>query len=157
MITKDMVVSMNYTLKDESGNVLDASNGQPLEYLQGHNNIIPGLEKELSGLNVGDKKQVKVTPEEGYGQYDPGLKFTIGLDQFQGQQPQPGMMVQMESEEGVMMAKIVGIEEQKVVLDANHPLAGQPLFFDVEIAGVRPASSEEIAHGHPHGPHGHHH
>lgn len=158
MITADKVVALQYTLRDREGNVLDASNGQPLEYLHGHNNIIPGLEKVLTGLNIGDKTQATVPPEEGYGVYRPDLQFAIGLEQFGEQQPQPGMMVQLSSEEGdTIAARIVGVENQQVLLDANHPLAGQDLHFEVEVTEIREASQEELAHGHPHGPHGHHH
>lgn len=156
-ITSGKVVAMNYTLTDGAGKVLDASEGSPLEYLQGHQNIIPGLEKELEGLKPGDKKQVVVQPTEGYGERNPELQFTLPLEQFGGQSPEPGMMVQLQSEEGVMMATIVKTEGDQVILDANHPLAGQILHFDVEIVEVRAASDEEISHGHPHGPDGHHH
>jgi FKBP-type peptidyl-prolyl cis-trans isomerase SlyD len=157
IITNDRIVAMNYTLTDPSGKVLDASEGEPLEYLQGHQNIIPGLERELAGLKPGDKKQVVVQPGEGYGERNADLQFMLPLAQFGGQMPEPGMMVQIQSDEGVMMASIVGTEGEQVRLDANHPLAGQTLHFDVEIVSVREASAEEISHGHPHGPHGHHH
>lgn len=157
LVSKDKVVSMNYTLTDNDGNVLDESKGEPLKYLQGHRNIIPGLERELEGLKVGDRKQVSVVPSDGYGEHDPNLIFPMPLSQFNGQQPQTGMMVQLMSEEGVMMATIVKVESEQVMLDANHPLAGQHLNFDVEIVDVRNASSEELTHGHPHGPGGHHH
>lgn len=156
-ISRDKVVSMNYTLTDNSGKVLDASNGEPMEYLQGHQNIIPGLEVALEGLKPGDRKQVTVQPTEAYGQHNPELIFALPLDQFGGQAPQTGMLVQLQSPEGEMMATIVKIENNQVTLDANHPLAGQVLNFDVEILEVRSASAEELSHGHPHGPHGHHH
>ena len=156
-VTRDKVVSMNYTLTDQAGNVLDASNGEPLEYLQGYQNIIPGLESALEGLKPGDRKQVTVQPTEGYGQHNPDLIFSMPLNQFGGQTPQAGMMVQLQSPEGEMMATIAKIENEEVVLDANHPLAGQVLNFDVEIVKVRDASQEELSHGHPHGPGGHHH
>jgi len=156
-ITRDTVVAMNYTLTDTTGNILDASQGEPMEYLQGHQNIIPGLEQALEGLKVGDRKQVTVQPEEAYGKHNPELIFALPLDQFGGQAPQAGMVVQLQSPEGAMMATIVKVENNEVTLDANHPLAGQVLNFDVEIISLRSASSEELSHGHPHGPHGHHH
>jgi len=156
-ITRDKIVSMNYTLTDNAGKVLDASNGEPMEYLQGHQNIIPGLETALEGLQAGERKQVTVQPGDGYGQHNPELIFSLPLDQFGGQAPQPGMLVQLQSPEGEMMATIMKIEENQVTLDANHPLAGQVLNFDVEIVGIREASAEELSHGHPHGPNGHHH
>ncbi|MCE3236280.1 MAG: peptidylprolyl isomerase [Vampirovibrio sp.] len=156
-VSRDTVVSMNYTLTDNAGNILDASQGEPLEYLQGHQNIIPGLEKELEGLKPGERKKVTVQPEEGYGRHNPELIFSLPLEQFGGQAPQTGMVVQLQSPEGAMMATIVKVENQQVTLDANHPLAGQVLNFDVEIVGIRSASTEELSHGHPHGPDGHHH
>src|SRR5687767_868164 len=124
-ISNDKIVSMNYVLKDPSGNILDASQEQPLQYLQGHHNIIPGLEKELAGMKAGDRKKVIVQPTDGYGQRNPELVFSLPLDQFGGQMPQAGMMVQLESPEGTIMATIVSVDNQKVNLDANHPLAGQ--------------------------------
>ncbi|HEY9745973.1 MAG TPA: peptidylprolyl isomerase [Oculatellaceae cyanobacterium] len=157
MITSGKVVSMNYILTDAAGKVLDSSEGEPLEYLQGYNNIIPGLERALEGLKPGDKKQVVVQPQDGYGERNADLQFTLPLAQFGGQVPQPGMMVQIQSDQGVMMATIVHLQGEHVLMDANHPLAGQTLHFDVEIVGVRGASEEEILHGHPHGPNGHHH
>lgn len=157
IITPGKVVSMNYTLTDPSGKILDASEGTPLEYLQGHQNIIPGLERELEGMKQGDKKQVIVQPTDGYGERNNDLQFSLPLAQFGGQVPQPGMMVQIQTDEGVMMASIVGVQGEQVLLDANHPLAGQTLHFDVEITGVRSATTEELSHGHPHGPNGHHH
>jgi FKBP-type peptidyl-prolyl cis-trans isomerase SlyD len=158
MITKDKVVSFQYTLKDNEGNVLDASQDKPLSYLHGHQNIIPGLENELSGLDVGAKKQVTVAPEQGYGEYRDELKMALPLAQFGARKPEVGMMVQLGTPNGdTMMATIVGIANNQAYLDGNHPLAGQTLHFDVEIVDIRDASSEEISHGHPHGPGGHHH
>lgn len=156
-ISQNTVVSMNYTLTDNAGNILDASQGQPLQYLQGHQNIIPGLEKALEGLKPGDQKKVTIQPAEGYGEHNPELVFGVPRDQFGAQVPQAGMVVQLQSEEGMLMATIVSVDEQKVQLDANHPLAGQVLNFAVEIVDVRAASEEELTHGHPHGPGGHHH
>ena len=156
-ITRDMIVSMNYTLTDKEGKILDSSNEEPMEYLQGHSNIIPGLESALEGLKPGDRKQVTIQPADGYGQHNPDLIFSLPLDQFGGEAPQTGMLVQLQSPEGEMMATVARIENNQVTLDANHPLAGQVLNFDVEIVKVRSASAEELSHGHPHGPHGHHH
>jgi FKBP-type peptidyl-prolyl cis-trans isomerase SlyD len=156
-ITQDMIVSMNYTLTDSEGKILDSSNEEPMEYLQGHSNIIPGLESALEGLKPGDRKQVTIQPSDGYGQHNPDLIFSLPLDQFGGEAPQTGMLVQLQSPEGEMMATVAQIENNQVTLDANHPLAGQVLNFDVEIVKVRSASAEELSHGHPHGPHGHHH
>jgi FKBP-type peptidyl-prolyl cis-trans isomerase SlyD len=161
MISDNKVVSMSYTLKDDAGNVLDASDGEPLEYLQGHQNIIPGLEKALVGLKVGDKKHVEVSPAEGYGEVEDDSGITVPRTQFPSSPPpELGMMVALKGQGGqVVQATIIKIDKDEVHLDTNHPLAGKKLFFDVEITGIRDATSEEIAHGHPHGPdgHGHHH
>ena len=157
MITKDMVVSINYTLKDDAGTTLDQSAEDPLAYLHGHNNIIPGLESALDSLKKGDTKKVSVAPEQGYGVYNEQLKFSMPKEQLGGEDPQLGMMVQMTSPEGSALATIVGVDEKQVHLDANHPLAGKTLHFDVEIADIRPATAEELQHGHPHGVGGHHH
>lgn len=157
-IAKDKIVSFEYTLRDDAGEVIDASEGEPLEYLQGHKNIIDGLERELVGLQKGDKKKVTVKPEDGYGVVDPQRRFAVDRKHFGDDDIEPDMMVEMRSSDGdVMRARIVKAEGSKVHLDANHPLAGKTLHFDVEIKGVRDASKEEIEHGHPHGPDGHHH
>lgn len=158
IVAPNKVISMNYVLKDSSGTIVDSSEGTPLSYLQGHKNIIPGLENALSGLKVGEQKQVQVSPEEGYGPVNPNLMFSVPLQQFGDNAPQTGMMVQMNTDRGeTFVATVVKVENGLVFLDGNHPLAGQDLFFDVEITEIREASQEELAHGHPHGPHGHHH
>jgi FKBP-type peptidyl-prolyl cis-trans isomerase SlyD len=156
-VTRDTVVSMYYTLTDATGTILDASKDEPMEYLQGHQNIIPGLESELEGLKPGDHKKIVVQPEDGYGPHNPDLIFSLPLEQFGGESPQSGMVVQLQSPEGAMMATVLKVENNEVTLDANHPLAGKTLNFEIEIVNIRPASAEELSHGHPHGPHGHHH
>jgi FKBP-type peptidyl-prolyl cis-trans isomerase SlyD len=157
-VTADRVVAINYELRDDAGEELDSSEGEPLAYLHGHNNIIPGLEQALEGLKPGDQKQVTVQPEAGYGAHQSDLVFALPRAQFDGQTPEPDMMLQLRSSSGEeMMARIISVDEQKITLDANHPLAGKTLHFGVEIVSIRPASAEEIAHGHPHGPEGHAH
>jgi FKBP-type peptidyl-prolyl cis-trans isomerase SlyD len=158
-IKENVVVAMNYQLKDDAGQLLDSSQqGAPLEYLHGHSNIIPGLERALAGMGVGEKKQVSIQPEEGYGQYNPELRFAVPAAQFQGAVPQVGMQFQLTSQSGEsFVAQVVELSPEQVTLDANHPLAGKSLHFDVEITGLRAATAEELAHGHPHGPGGHHH
>lgn len=157
-ITKDKIVSLNYTLKNDQGQVLEESPAdQPLVYLHGHENIIPGLEKELNGLNTGDEKNVTVQPEEAYGQYNPQLVFEIPKQQFGEQLPETGQMVQLQSPQGSIVATVAEMNGDNVKMDANHPLAGQTLVFDVKVTEVRDASAEELQHGHPHGPGGHEH
>lgn len=158
-IANETVVSMHYTLKDDKGKVLDSSSGSdPLVYLHGASNIIPGLEEALIGKKVGDKLNVTVAPEKGYGQRDERMVQRIPKEQF----PDPdrlkvGMQFQVNSNQGPMVLTVVGIEAKEVVVDGNPELAGQTLHFEVEITDVRKATSEELAHGHAHGPGGHHH
>lgn len=158
MIQQNSVVTMSYVLRDEDRIILDASIGQPFMFLQGHQNIIPGLEKALMGLKPGDRKSVTIPPEEGYGKPDPNLKITLPKEQFGKDTPEPGMQVQLNSPQGQpFMATIVEVTGNQIVLDANHPLAGKTLFFEVDIFDVRSASAEELAHGHPHDPNNPHH
>ncbi len=157
MVTKDQVVSMNYTLTDTRGEVLDQSSEGPLDYLHGHGNIIPGLEKALEGMTVGQRKQVLVPAAQAYGELNPDLHFSVDRAAFGDLDPQPGMMVQLHGGDQHTVARVTAVEADEVHLDANHHLAGQDLNFDVEIAAVRAATAEELAHGHVHGPHGHQH
>lgn len=160
VIEKNQVVTFHYTLKDRDGNVLDQSvGGDPLAYLHGHSNIIPGLEVHMESKKVGDKLQVHVTPEKGYGSYDPDKRFLIARDQLPGDiELEPGMALELHAEDGeTLVAAIVAIDKRSVEVDANHPMAGIDLYFEVEVMSMRDASAEEIQHGHVHGPGGHHH
>lgn len=152
-IAQNSVVAFHYTLTNDAGEVLDSSEGrEPLTYLHGAGNIIPGLEKELEGSAAGEKMVVKVTPEEGYGEVQDQLMQEVPMDAFQGvESVEPGMQFQAQTQGGPLMVTVKKVEGDTVVVDGNHPLAGQHLNFDVEIAHVREASSEEIEHGHVHG------
>jgi FKBP-type peptidyl-prolyl cis-trans isomerase SlyD len=158
-IVKDQVVTFHYTLRDKDGNVLDQSvGGDPLAYLHGHHNIIPGLEVHLTQKKVGEKLQVHVTPENGYGTYDPDKCFLIERAQLPKVDLQPGMALELHADDGeTLLASVVAVDDKSVEVDANHPMAGKDLFFEVEIMDIRAASQEEITHGHVHGPGGHHH
>lgn len=159
-INNDHVVQFNYTLKDDDGNVIDQSpEGQPLAYLHGHRNIIPGLEKQLMGKTIGDKLTATIPPEEAYGEFDDAAVQEVPRINFQGvDNIQAGMQFQSQTEDGqVMLVTVRDVQGDKVIVDANHPLAGKTLHFDVEIVDVRPATPEEIEHGHAHGVGGHHH
>ncbi len=152
-IADNCVVSMHYTLTNEEGQTIDSSRqGDPLPYLHGANNIVPGLEKELTGMSAGETAQVKVQPEEAYGPVFPEAIQTIPREAFgEIEEIQPGMQFQAQGPEGqVQVITVKEVQEDGIVVDGNHPLAGQVLNFDIEIMDVREATEEERAHGHPH-------
>jgi FKBP-type peptidyl-prolyl cis-trans isomerase SlyD len=152
------VVSMDYTLHVD-GEVMDTSSGQePLEFLQGSGNIIPGLEQELYGMSVGESKTVVVQPEDGYGALDPDAFIDVPKEQFPANIPlEEGVEIQVTNQDGqAMSARIDSVTGDTVRLDFNHPLAGKELHFDVKVVGLREATAEETEHGHVHGD-GHHH
>lgn len=157
-IAADTVVSIDYVLRDEAGEVLDQSKGEPLAYLHGHHNIVPGLESALEGKVAGDKTRATVEPEEGYGVRNPNKVLQIAKSQLSDEmEPQVGMMLHAETEQGPVPLWITEVRDEEVTVDGNHPLAGKTLDFEVEVKDVREASAEELSHGHVHGPHGHHH
>ena len=154
-ITKHKVASIHYTLTDNDGKVLDSSVGrEPLTYIQGIGNLIPGMENGLEGKSKGDKFNIKVSPEEGYGVKDEALTQNVPRSAFGNQDIKVGMQFQTEQGSVVTVSK-VGLSD--ITVDANHPLAGVELNFDVEVLEIRSATEEELAHGHVHGPGGHHH
>jgi FKBP-type peptidyl-prolyl cis-trans isomerase SlyD len=151
------VVSMEYALKVD-GVLTDSSpEGEPLEYVHGAGNIIPGLEREMTGMVVGESKEVVVAAEEGYGKGDESAYMDVPRDQFPKEIPmEVGTELQVQDKSGEpMFARIAEVGAQTVRLDFNHPLAGKDLHFVVKVVGLREATQEEIAHGHVHGP-GHH-
>lgn len=151
-VTKDKVVSIEYTLKDSDGNVLDASNGKPLAYLHGHGQIIPGLEKALEGKNVGDKLTVTVPAAEAYGERVNQLVQEVPRQLFQGvDNIEVGMRFEAQSDQGVHSVEVIKVEGDTITVDGNHPLADKDLTFDVEIVDVRDATAEELEHGLAHG------
>lgn len=158
-VAQDSVVSFHYTLKDEAGSVIDQSDGEPMAYLHGHGQIVPGLERELSGKLAGDKLQVRVSPAEGYGEHIAAMVQQIPREAFSKIAGlHVGMELQTRTRSGhpaTVVVKEIGPE--LVTVDGNHELAGKTLFFDIEIAEVRTASEEELSHQHVHGPGGHHH
>jgi FKBP-type peptidyl-prolyl cis-trans isomerase SlyD len=158
-IQQDQVVSIHYTLKNDAGEVLDSSaEGEPLTYLHGHGNLIAGLERELTGKNPGDRLQVKILPADGYGEYDKELVQKVPRRALKGiPKITVGMRLQAQTAEGVRAVTVSHVAGDMITLDGNHPLAGQNLNFEVEVTEVRPASAEELSHGHVHGPDGHHH
>ena len=157
-IANDHVVKFHYTLTNSEGEVLDKSEGQPLVYLHGAGNIIPGLENALTGKTAGEKLIVNVPAEQGYGEYNPDLVQEVPSQMFQGvENIEAGMQFQAQTDDGVQIVTVKSVEGDTVVVDANFPLAGQDLTFDVEIVEVREATAEELEHGHVHGEGGHHH
>jgi FKBP-type peptidyl-prolyl cis-trans isomerase SlyD len=158
-IAQDQVVSINYTLKDDAGAVIDRSAaGEPLTYLHGHGNLIPGLERELAGKNTGDRLQVKIAPADGYGEYDRALVQKVPRRALKGiAEVRVGMRLQAQTADGARPVTVTQLTGDMVTLDGNHPLAGKNLNFEVEVAQVRAATAEELAHGHVHGPDDHHH
>lgn len=155
LVKNNHVVAMHYTLKDKEGNVLDTSEGQdPLTYLHGASNIIPGLEKALSGKTVGEQVNVKVDPKEAYGEPNPELVQQVPVQMFEGVEDlAAGMVFQVQANESQPPQRIViqSVDGDVVTVDGNHPLAGVELHFDVNIVSVRPATETEVAHGHVHG------
>lgn len=160
IINNNQVVQFHYTLKDDEGNIIDQSpEGQPLAYLHGYQNIIPGLEAQLVGKAVGDKFTASVEPADAYGEFDDAAVQEVPRENFQGvDNIQAGMQFQSQTEDGhVMLVTVKDVQDDMVIVDANHPLAGKKLHFDVEIADIREATPEELQHGHAHGAGGHHH
>lgn len=159
-IIDGLVVSMQYVLH-VNGELIDQSEaGEPLEFIQGAGHIIPGLERELLGMGVGESKAVTVAAADGYGEVDEEAFIEVPRDQFPDEVPaEVGLELQVRTEEGqTMAARIFKVTDESIVLDLNHPLAGKQLNFQVEITGLRAASEEELEHGHVHSSHhGHDH
>ncbi len=152
-IENGRVVAIHYKLTDDQGNLLDSSEGQPpLQYLQGAQNIIPGLEKALEGKAAGDNLQVTIPPEEAYGEVHPEMVQTVPRSAMQGiDDLQPGMTLQASDGQGNVHHVVVKeVNDDSVVVDGNHPLAGKTLHFDVTVESVREATPEELEHGHVH-------
>lgn len=158
-IGPETVISFHYTLRDEAGKVLETSiGGQPATYLHGAKNIIPGLESGMVGREAGESFTATVSPEQGYGQRDPAKAQRVPIKHlaFTGKL-RPGAVVQLSTSDGMRTVTVVKAGRHTADIDTNHPLAGQTLVFDIEVVEVRAASAEELAHGHAHGPGGHHH
>ncbi len=159
-IAEKSVVSIQYKLSDDTGEVLDSSeDGQPLVYLHGADNIIPGLENELAGKTVGDSLAVTIQPEDGYGVINEEMIQTVPRSAFEGvDKIEPGMRFEAAGDEGeTQLIVVVEVSEDEVTVDGNHPLAGEVLHFEVTVEEVREATDDEVTHGHAHGPGGHHH
>ena len=152
-VTNGQVVSMEYTLRVD-GKVVDSSEGaEPLQYLHGAANIVPGLEREIEGMALGESKKVIVEPLEGYGEMDEEAYAEVPRSEFPDDMPlKPGVEMQLTTPDGQpMYARIESVEGETVHLNMNHPLAGKELHFDVKVVGMRDATEEEMDHGHAHG------
>ncbi len=153
-ISKHDVVTMNYTLTDQEGRIIDTTEGgEPFSYLHGVGSIIPGLEQALEGKSPGDRVSVSIPPEQAYGERNEALIQVVPKDRFEGvDEVEVGMQFQTPTESGnVRIVTVIDVEGEDVTIDANHPLAGVTLNFDVTVLNVRPATPEEISHGHVHG------
>jgi len=159
IIEDDKVVGIHYTLKDNDGNTIDSSAGKdPLYYLHGYGQLVPGLEDELEGKALNASFNVKVSAEDGYGDYNKELVYVLDRSKFpEPEKVEVGMAFTSKTKEGQFNLNVVDVDGDKITLDANHPLAGKELNFDVEVTEIRDATKEEISHEHVHGPGAHHH
>ena len=151
--TEKPVVAIHYTLTNKAGEKLDSSIGaEPLSYLHGAGNIIPGLESALSETSVGDKLTVTIEAADAYGERNEAQMQTVSKDMFQGMDKvEVGMQFQADSSSGPAIVTVTEIDGDNITIDGNHPLAGEQLTFDVEVMDIRPATETEIEHGHIHG------
>ncbi|ANI30425.1 peptidylprolyl isomerase [Yersinia entomophaga] len=158
-VAKDLVVSLAYQVRTEDGVLVDESPvSAPLDYLHGHGSLISGLEKALEGHEAGDRFDVRVSADDGYGNYDENLVQRVPKDVFMGvDELEVGMRFLADTDQGPVPVEITAVEDEHVVVDGNHMLAGQDLNFNVEVVAIREATAEELQHGHVHGEHDHHH
>jgi len=159
-LEKDKVGLFNFTLTEQTGQQIDSSDRQPMAYLHGYDNLIPGLEKELAGKSAGDKLNTTIKAAEGYGEIQEHLiQKEVPVSMFQGvDNIEVGMRFEAQAEGGgIHSVEITEKNGETVTVDGNHPLAGKDLTFDIEITEVREATKEELEHGHAHGAGGHQH
>ena len=162
-ITQDTVVQFHYTLTDDQDHQVETSlDADPLAYLHGHDNMLPAIEEALDGKHAGETLHLTLSPEQAYGERVEGQQQRVPLKHLQGlpkgaRRWQPGMVAQVQTEQGIRQVRIIKPGLKMVLVDTNHPLAGKTLTYDIQIVDVRPSTDEEIAHGHAHGAGGHHH
>ena len=159
-IEQNKVVTMNFTLKDDAGNVLDSTdNGGPFSYLSGSNTVLPKLEEAVGSMIIGTKKNLKLEAADAYGVYNEQIVQVVGKENFPADfDLEVGMSYMASNPDGGQMPFVITeVRDEEVTIDFNHPLAGKDLTFDIELLDVRDATPEELAHGHVHGPGGHHH
>lgn len=151
------VITFNYTLKDSKGEVLDQSSEGPMSFLTGVGQIIPRLEQELISMLIGQKKTVSLVAVDAYGVPDPKMVMEVPKKELSHIQVEVGTPLELNLGDMVKFVRVTKITDDTITLDGNHPLAGQDLVFDVEVLNQRAATQDEMAHGHAHGPGGHHH
>lgn len=158
-VRNNTVVTFDYTLRDDKGNLLDSSlGGESFAYLHGHGQIIPGLESAMHGREKGDQFEVVIQPEDAYGDYDEDLVAAIPKEQFDPSiEILPGMQFNAERNGKYYTLTVVEVQDNHIIVDGNHPLAGVVLYFKIDVKDVREATQEELEHGHAHGIGGHHH
>jgi len=154
---KNRVLAFNYTLKDKDGKVLDSSTEGPLATIEGQGQIIPALESQIKNMKAGEKKVVNLKAIDAYGIPQPEMIIEVPKKEVEHLKAEVGSFLQLQMGEEVRVVRITAITDEKVTLDANHPLAGVDLEFTIEMVESRDATEEEIAHGHVHGAHGHQH
>ncbi len=155
---KAQVIAFNYVLKNDKGETLDASEpNQPMPFLTGRQQIIPALERVISLMSEGDKRQISLAAAESYGEFRPDMIMEVPKEELAHIKVEVGAHLQLQLENQNKVVKVTKVSDTHVTLDGNHPLAGVPLIFDIEIMLVRPATEEELQHGHAHGLHGHAH
>lgn len=147
------VVTFHYTLTSASGEVIDQSDGEPMPYLHGAGNIVPGLEREMEGKAPGAKFRSIIEPVDGYGEHDPDGEVQVPRSAFPEDAPlEAGVQFVAEQPDGdVVPLWITAVEDDAITVDKNHPLAGEQLTFDIEIVAIRDATADEKTHGHVHG------
>lgn len=157
-IAAQKVVSIAYTLKDDAGEIIDSSVGrEPLVYIHGAGNLVPGLEKALQGKVVGDHVVVSVSAAEGYGERDESLIRKVPLRKLpDSNKVKPGARVRVQTDRGPAVVLVTAVQGDYATVDPNHPLSGKSLHFEVDVVEVRDATADELSHGHAHGPGGHH-
>jgi FKBP-type peptidyl-prolyl cis-trans isomerase SlyD len=158
-IEKNKVVQFTYKLSDEAGQLLEASeDGQPVAYLHGHNNMLPGLENKLEGRSAGENFEIILAPADAYGERREDSEQRVPVKHLQGAKKwKPGMIATVQTDQGARQVTVVKLGKFMVTVDTNHPFAGKTLNFDINILDVRDATDEEVAHGHAHGVGGHQH
>ena len=151
-ISKNNVATIHYTLKDDNGNVLDSSSGtDPLSYIHGQGQIIPGLENALENKSQGEKFTITISPENGYGERNEQMVQVVPKTEFQdASKIVEGMQFQVDTDDGPIVLTVIEVRNDEIVLDGNHPLAGVTLHFDIEVCDIREATEEELQHGHIH-------